>query len=190
MDKAKWWLSAAAALTVIGGLFFMVKEETANTSQNEEVIVQDNSAFALLNQQLPSFTMTDPESQKDSVSIDDYFDKPILLIEWASWCPYCQRQLPVIQEVYEELGSEVNFVALNLTDGVEETPQKAQTYIEEQGFTFPYYLDINETVADQLQVETIPTIYIVDKTKKIKKIFVDHQTKDQLIKELKTVLEE
>ncbi|MGT2785376.1 TlpA family protein disulfide reductase [Streptococcus merionis] len=194
MIKSKRWLLAAAMLTVLGALFFLVKQETvkldaenifAKSEENSETL---NRALKMLGQEMPNFTMLTPDQKE--VSIDSFTDKPILLIEWASWCPYCQEQLPVIQEVFDELGSQIHFVALNVTDGREETQATAQKYYLEEGFTFPYYLDINSKVADQLQVETIPTLYIVDKTKKIKRIFVDHQSKDQLTKELKTVLKE
>ena len=49
---------------------------------------------------------------------------PVLVDFWAPWCGPCKMQVPVIDELSEELNSKVKFVKLN----VDENRQKAGEY--------------------------------------------------------------
>lgn len=40
-------------------------------------------------------------------------DKPTLLFVYASWCPYCQQQFPVISEIKEQYSDRVNIIGLS-----------------------------------------------------------------------------
>lgn len=49
---------------------------------------------------MPSFNL---ESIRDgNVRLADYKGKPVLLVVWASWCGYCQREIPALQEFYTQ----------------------------------------------------------------------------------------
>ncbi|AZY50061.1 prolipoprotein diacylglyceryl transferase family protein [Bordetella avium] len=47
-----------------------------------------------------------------SVSLDAYLGKPVVLNLWASWCPPCRREMPVLQQAQAEF-PQVNFVLIN-----------------------------------------------------------------------------
>ena len=48
---------------------------------------ENNSALSLKGQQLPEFKMTSQDGKL--IAISELYDKPILVVEWASWCPRC-----------------------------------------------------------------------------------------------------
>lgn len=50
-------------------------------------------------------------------------DKPTLLFIYASWCPYCQQQMPIINELTKEMADKVQIVGLS-TDDDDETLAK------------------------------------------------------------------
>ena len=79
----------------------------------------------------PDFTVYDLDG--NPVSLSDYFGKPIVLNFWASWCGPCKMELPDFQETYDELGGDVQFLIVNLTDGSRETVETASAYLKEQG---------------------------------------------------------
>jgi thiol-disulfide isomerase/thioredoxin len=60
--------------------------------------------------------------------------RPVVVEFWASYCPFCRRQNPVLQSLYEAQrgrGLEV------LTFSVDSDPAKARTYMAEHGYSFP-----------------------------------------------------
>lgn len=66
----------------------------------------------------------------------------VVLIEfYASWCPHCQRMMPVVEQVKELLGQQVPVYQYDI--------DKYQQYAEEAG------------------VESIPTFIIYDNTNEI-----------------------
>ena len=81
---------------------------------------------------------------------------------WASWCGPCQYEMPDFDEKYQELGSEVNFVMINMTDGQRETVETASSFIEEKGYSFPVYYDTNSEAALSYGAYSLPTSFFID----------------------------
>lgn len=107
----------------------------------------------------PDFTVVDGEGNE--VKLSDFFGKPIVLNFWASWCGPCKREMPDFEEVYRELGDDVVFMIVNLTDGRYETMDSAQSFINSMGYTFPVYFDITEEAAYTYNIVSIPTTYFI-----------------------------
>lgn len=112
------------------------------------------------NQQAPDFTVLDADG--NSIKLSDLMGKPIVLNFWASWCPPCKREMPDFEAVYAELGDHVHFMMVNLTNGIRETLSSAQSYIAEQGYTFPVYFDTTQEAATAYSVYSIPTTFFID----------------------------
>ena len=108
----------------------------------------------------PDFTVYDIDGNE--VHLSDYIGKPIVLNFWASWCGPCQMEMPDFQEKYLEVGEEVQFLMVNLTDGYRETVEVASGFIESQGYTFPVLFDTASEAAQLYGVYSIPTTYFID----------------------------
>ena len=109
---------------------------------------------------IPDFVVYDREGQE--VRLSDFIGKPIVLNFWASWCPPCQMEMPDFQEKYLELGDEVTFMIVNMTDGSRETVEIASAFIQDMGYTFPVYYDTDMDAAITYSVYSLPTTYFVD----------------------------
>lgn len=62
----------------------------------------------------PNFTLLD--RHKQALHLYDYLGTPIVLNFWATWCPPCRAELPIFQEISDELnanGQPVTFIIVN-----------------------------------------------------------------------------
>ena len=107
----------------------------------------------------PDFTAVDADGTE--VKLSDYVGKPIVLNFWASWCSPCKSEMPEFNAAWEELDGEVQFLMVNATDGNQETLEKAQDYVAEQGFTFPVLYDTELEAMYAYQVSGLPVTYFV-----------------------------
>ena len=131
-------------------------EEAAVSDNNEEADKENGTE----DKSAPDFKVVDADNEE--ITLSSFAGKPVVLNFWASWCPPCKSEMPDFQKAYEQYGTDIAFVMLNLTDGVRETKEKAQSYIAKQGFTFPTYYDVEQIAANTYFITSIPTTYFID----------------------------
>lgn len=107
----------------------------------------------------PDFIVYDADG--DEVRLSDYFGKPIVLNFWASWCGPCKMEMPDFQEKFLTLGDEVQFLMVNMTAG-RETQESAESFIAEQGYTFPVLFDLDSSAAAAYGAYSLPTTIFID----------------------------
>ena len=110
--------------------------------------------------QAPDFTFYDEEGNPHRLS--DFRGKPVILNFWASWCGPCKMEMPDIDLAYQKYGEEIHFLLVDLTDGSQETMEKAAAYIDQEGYTFPIYFDLDMEGAYGYSVTGIPVTYFID----------------------------
>jgi len=111
-------------------------------------------------QQAPDFTVYDVDGNE--VHLSDYFGKPIVLNFWASWCGPCKSEMPDFNEKYLELGEDIQFLMINMTDGDRETVEIASEFVAGQGFRFPVFYDTAQHAAMVYGVYSLPTTLFID----------------------------
>ena len=108
----------------------------------------------------PEFKVYDEEGNKKGLS--DYLGKPVIINFWASWCGPCKMEMPDFDKVYKELGDEIQFMMVNLTDGSRETKETAEAYIKEQGFSLPVFYDLDNEAVNIYGAYSIPMTFFID----------------------------
>jgi thiol-disulfide isomerase/thioredoxin len=131
-------------------------------ADSPEVLSEPGAVSAEANKiAAPDFTVQDAAGNE--VKLSDMQGKPVVVNFWASWCPPCKSEMPEFDKVCAELGGEVSFMMVDLTDDARETVETGAAYVAEQGFTFPVYYDTTGEAAATYGISAIPTTVFIDK---------------------------
>ena len=151
----------AIAVVLLGGYVLMNRSESVQpvpAAQPTEAVASETTEAAP--DAAPVFTFYDLDGNAHMLS--DFQGKPLILNFWASWCGPCKSEMPDLEKAYQEYGDQIHFLIVDLTDGSQETVEKASGYIAEQGYTFPVYYDTGLEGASAYSVTGIPTTYFID----------------------------
>ena len=122
----------------------------------------------------PDFTVLNSDGTE--VAFSDFVGKPIIINFWASWCGPCVSEMPVFDKIYKELGDEVVFLMVNLTDGSRETITSAKNFVQKGGYSFPIYFDTKYSAATVYGVSSIPATVFIDADGVIKESYLGAMT--------------
>lgn len=93
-----------------------------------------------------------------AISLREYVGQPIVLNLWATWCPPCRREMPVLEQAQNEF-PDVAFVLVNQGESVQQT----LAFLESEG------LDLTHVLLDQasdtmrtLRTGGLPTTFFFD----------------------------
>jgi thiol-disulfide isomerase/thioredoxin len=95
--------------------------------------------------------------------------KPTLLEVFATWCPHCQRETAVLNELFAKYGSRVNFVAVAGSpyamedQSAPETQADVVAFGQRFGVTYPIAFDSTLDVANKYLQGAFPTLVLIGK---------------------------
>lgn len=107
----------------------------------------------------PDFRMVSAGGEE--LSLSSLRGTPVVLNFWASTCGPCKSEMPEFQTAFEEYGSQVQFVMLNVPDFNGETRERALQLVEQNTYTFPVYFDVSAEAQVQYGVTSIPRTYFI-----------------------------
>ena len=80
--------------------------------------------------------------------------KKTLMIVAAEWCPHCKEELPEVQKFYDANKDKINVVVVFTNS--QTNLGKTQTYVKDNGYTFPAYFDENGAITRGFAVDGFP----------------------------------
>jgi len=110
---------------------------------------------------VPSFSA--PGLDGGTVSWSDVRGAPTVLVVWASWCPHCQVELPVLVPATQ---ARTGIELISVTTAIGQNPGPTPSgFLAEEGLTLATAVDDDAgTLAEGLGVTGFPTVYYVDAT--------------------------
>lgn len=107
----------------------------------------------------PDFTLND--IYQNSYTLSDYRGKqPVLLLFWTTWCPFCRKELKVLNSMYSGLAEDgIEVLAVN----VGELPNAVQDFVKDYNLTYRVLLDRDNRVAGLFGLIGVPTYVLINK---------------------------
>ncbi len=138
------------------------QHDMGGNPHSEDMKMEPEDTGLLKNgQNAPDWTLLDASGKK--VTLSQLKGKVVLLDFWATWCTPCKMVMPSIQKLHEKYaGQGLVVIGINSfeRDG---DPVK---YMKEQKFNYTLLLK-GDDVAESYKVQSIPTMYLIDKQGKI-----------------------
>jgi thiol-disulfide isomerase/thioredoxin len=138
--KLKSWAPTLILVGLIGWLWV----------RPPAVVTEENRAAAPFSVMLPDGRV---------VSRDDLKGKVVLINFWATWCPYCRKEMPTIDEFYADhraRGFEV------LAVSVDDPAEKIAGFMRDQGYRFAAAPSNDSVRAAFGPVSKLPTSFVMD----------------------------
>jgi thiol-disulfide isomerase/thioredoxin len=117
----------------------------------------------------PLFNVTTNAGPFDLASVGT----PVFLEVFASWCPHCQREVPIVDALAKEYAGKVAFVGVSgspygIDGSSPENQDDINQWIQKLNVTYPIAFDPDLKVANQYLQGGYPTIVMIGADKTVK----------------------
>ena len=118
---------------------------------------------------------------------------PVLLEVFATWCPHCQREASVLNDVAAKYAGKVALVAVSgseraMDGNSPESQVDVNTFGQQYKVRYPIAFDSELKVAHQYIQAGFPTLVLIDKNKKVVWMKDGEIPESEILKALKGVL--
>jgi len=107
----------------------------------------------------PNLAFQDEQGQRKELR--DYRGKIVFINLWGSWCIPCQREMPSIQELYDNLKNDEGIVFLLLS--TKKDFDESKRWARSLGYSVPRYMSTPPGDRPMINVRTIPRTLILDR---------------------------
>lgn len=117
----------------------------------------------------------------------DLAGKPVVIRFWADWCRYCEGEMQVIEQQYQQhkkQGQKLEILAINAGQDRE----TAAAFSRRIGISYPVLLDEQAGLAKEYGVNGLPTTFFVDAQGVIRAKLLGEASPESFAQQLRTIL--
>jgi len=115
----------------------------------------------------PDFVL--PRLDGSVQKLSNYRGKPVLVNLWATWCPPCIAEMPLLDAIVRDY-SERGLVVLGIAG--DDDAARVREFIEQRAPAFEVLLDPGGTVGTQYGITGYPETFLVDRDGKLTAKFI------------------
>jgi len=174
------------ALVLVAGLFSLLAWGLVQSGGRPGGLVINTKLGEVSIKQLPARDFTLQVFDGRTLALSDLRGKVVMVDFWASWCPPCRQEAPVLAQVYREYRDRgIEFVGVSIWDDEGD----ARAYVQRYGITYPNGVDERGAIAIDYGVTGIPEKYFISMEGVLLKKFIGPMDTGRLRKLLDELLE-
>lgn len=181
--KSLLLILAPVILMIVVGLGVWVGGQGATPTQAQPVTAAKRPPSVERDQLAPLFSLSTPRGEMMDLAA---FEGQVVLINfWATWCPPCRDEMPVIEAAHQKYGSQgFRVLAVN----VQETPTQVEAFRQQLGLSFPMVLDSQGHVTRVYRVQNLPRSFFLGRDGRVARIHPGELTTETVELYLKELL--
>lgn len=148
-------IACVAIVGVAGRDFFFFNEVGAVSNVDSGAVIAGSNTR--VGDAATEFTLQSVDGE--TYSLSDYRGRVVFINFWATWCPPCEAEMPVIESVYETYEDQ-GFAVLAVNTG--DPPDAIRAFQQEERLSFPLLMDRDALVTDAYQIRAFPTSVLID----------------------------
>ncbi len=137
--------------------------------------MKDHKQRVEVGSQAPDFLLTDMQGNKHQLS--EYKGKGVFLNFWGTWCPPCKKEMPYINNQYQQFKDQGVQV---LSVDIQESELAVNQFAERFKLDFPIMIDKDKEVMTVYGVDKLPATFLIDKNGKVVKYFTGELTENMV----------
>jgi cytochrome c biogenesis protein CcmG/thiol:disulfide interchange protein DsbE len=127
----------------------------------------------------PDFTLKTPTGEEYTLS--ELKGKAVLVNLWATWCPPCRAEMPVIEKMYQEYKDQ-GFVVLAVDMTYQDNPLNVVPFTQKYGLTFPTLLEETGDVGAAYQLRSLPSSFFINRAGIIQEVVIGGPMSEALLR--------
>jgi len=152
--------------------------------QAEEKAAEEERKNPLEGKAAPAFKLQDMKGKTHI--LEQYKGNAVILDFWATFCPPCQKEMPVLQKISAKW--EPKGVIILTINSSGEPEEKIKGFMNRFNLSLPVLLDKTGNVGEAYNVQFIPQLVLVDKSGIIKKVIIGLMSEEDLEKEIENLI--
>lgn len=150
------FIGSGLILLALTGVFFVNKLSgaTDNTADDPMSAIPAQVSF-------PAPELILINLNGETVSLDGYREKVVLVNNWATWCPPCRAEMPQLEAYYQAHVADP-FTLIGISAG--DTVGQVQSFVQDYGTSFPMWLDPENLALRAFRNDALPSSYVIDTT--------------------------
>lgn len=150
-------------ISIVGGLALLAVAALINgplTNMKLERIVKEHARALTMLPAANEEQIAFQDTRGKSLTLKDFAGTPVVMNLWASWCPPCVEELPLLAQLHERYGDKLHVIAISVDA---EGHKQTDAFFSKNAIPHPpIYWDEGMKLFSYLKIQGLPTTFVLN----------------------------